>query len=165
MQHDYPLHSAIANNNTARIAAVLASAHASDPAKIRQPDSMGFTPLHVAASVPNLFAVRALLRLCAAGDLRNASNKEHLTPLDRLQDTMRQTRELTETTRGVWDGYPREALVCEYLLRKALRVPPILESEEEYIVKRRFGCTCGSCTDQWLSPRMRRCLKGVCFLQ
>ncbi|KAF8181841.1 hypothetical protein BJ912DRAFT_979314 [Pholiota molesta] len=146
--HDYPLHSAIANNNTVRIAAILASAHASDQQN-SQPDSMGFTPLHVAASVAESFRSARPAQLCAAGDLRNASNKEHLTPLDRLQDTM------------LWDGYPREALVCEFLLRKALRVPPILESEEEYIVKRRFGCTCGSCTDQWLSPRMRRCLKVI----
>jgi len=45
-------------------------------------------------------------------------------------------------------------------MQKALGGLPAAETEGEYIKKRRFGCTCGMCTDGWLSPRMRFRLAG-----
>lgn len=162
-ESEYPLHFAIANIKTPEISAILTGAHALDPAIIHQPDFMGFTPLFVAAGSQNLPALRTLLNLGVAGDLRNTSNKCHMTPLEKLQDTMRDTREFVETMR-LSDGYSPEELACEYLLKEAMGMPLIAQSEGEYIVKRRFGCTCGSCTDQWLSPRMRFRLQGVSFV-
>ncbi|KAF9479090.1 hypothetical protein BDN70DRAFT_834943 [Pholiota conissans] len=159
MQRDFPLHTAIVNDKTAEVAAMIASAHAQDPASIHKPEASGFTPIYIAAALPNLPAVRTLLDLGVTEDLRSVSNKEYMTPLEKLQDTMRQNREIMEGIIGVWQGYPQETLACEFLLKKAMGLPLVEASEAEYALKRRLGCTCGSCTDQWLSPRMKFRLK------
>jgi hypothetical protein len=135
-EKEFPLHFAIANVKTAEISAILTVVHALNPAKIHQPDFMGFTPLFVAAGSQNLTALRTLLGLGVAGDLRNASNKDHMTPLEKLQDTMRDTREFVETM-GLSDGYAPDELACEYLLKEALGMPLMAESEGEYIIKHR----------------------------
>lgn len=123
-------------------------------------------PIHVAAASENLHAVRALLELDPNGmaeDLKDTRNKEGMAPLDILESSMRSTRECMETMLGVWNGYSDEGLTCEYLLKKAMNLP-VTATEEEYVKKRKFGCTCGTCADGWLSPRMRFRLTGEFFL-
>lgn len=163
MERQYPLHSAIANNKTVIIAALIDVIHARNPLIIHQPDNAGFTPIHIAAGMSNLPAVRTLLDLGVADDLRSVLNNEYMTPLDKLQDTMRRARELTETIFRRWDGHTPQSLACEYLLKKALGMPLMAESEEEYILKRRLGCTCGLCSNQWLSFRMISRLECTSF--
>jgi hypothetical protein len=126
-------------------------------------DIHGLTPVHVAAASENAHALRALLSLDPHGiaeDLKDRKNKDGLTPLEGLETSMRSTRECMETLVGVWKGYSDDALSCEYLLKKALGLPMMAVGEGEYIKKRKFGCTCGVCTDGWLSPRMRFQLLG-----
>jgi len=94
-----------------------------------------------------------------ADDTRDRKNKVGITPLEGLEFSMRSTREAMETIVGVWRGYSDE-LSCEYLLKKAMGLPMVVVGEGEYIKKRRFGCTCGVCTDGWLWPRMRFQLLG-----
>jgi hypothetical protein len=162
----YLLHVAIDNKlQTSKVADIITTAYAVDPAKIHQPNIVGYTPLHVTALRQNLPALRTLLDLGVADDLRNTLNKDHLTPLEILQDKMHQTRQAAkENVFGKWDGYTKEMLVCEYLLKKALGMPLMATSEEEYFVKGRLGCTCGSCEDQWFSPKMSARLFGSSFL-
>ena len=126
-------------------------------------DLNGFMPVHVAAASENAQALRTLLFLDPHGtaeDLKDRKNKDGITPLEGLESSMRSTRVCMETLVGMWKGYSNEALSCEYLLKKALGLPMMAVSEEEYIKKRRFGCTCGMCTDGWLSPRVRFQLLG-----
>ena len=119
-------------------------------------------PVHVAAASENVHALRALLEIDPNGmaeDLKDAKNKEGLTPLEILESSMRSTKEFMETVLGVWNGYSDEGLRCEYLLKMA-NSSPVTVTEAEYIKKGKFGCTCGMCTDGWLSPRMRFRLLG-----
>ena len=127
-------------------------------------DVNGLMPVHVAAASENVHALRALLELDPNGmveDLKDAKNKDGMTPLEGLESSMRSTREFVETLLGAWNGYSDEGLSCEYLLKKAMSLP-LPATEAEYIKKRRLGsqCTCGMCTDGWLSPRMRFRLLG-----
>ena len=98
-----------------------------------------------------------------AEDLKDAKNRDGMTPLEGLESSMRSTKEFMETLLGAWKGYSDEGLSCEYLLKKAMSLP-VTATEAEYIKKRRFGCTCGMCTDGWLSPRMKFRLSGELFL-
>ena len=95
-----------------------------------------------------------------AEDLKSARTKDGMTSLESLQSSMRSTREFMENLLHKWDGYNDEGLRCEYLVQKALGGLSAAETEEVYIKKRKFGCTCGMCTDGWLSPRMRFRLRG-----
>ena len=121
--------------------------------------------MHVAAASENAHALRALLSLDPdriAEDLKDKKNKDCITPLEALEISMRSTKELLEMLVGMWRGYSDDALSCEYLLKKAMGLPMVATGEGEYIKKRKFGCTCGTCTDGWLSPRMRFQLLGRC---
>ncbi|KAF9479112.1 hypothetical protein BDN70DRAFT_932870 [Pholiota conissans] len=158
----YPLHSVISTNMTSEISAILSVVHALNATTIHTSDDHGFTPLHIAAAHANVRAVRVLLELGGEIDLRNLSNSEYMTPLEKVQDKMRRDRELTETMRLNWEGHSRDALTCEYLMKKMLHIP-LENSEEEYFAKRRLGCSCGSCLDHWLSPRMIESLQIAAF--
>ena len=118
--------------------------------------------VHIAAAIENVYALRALFEFDPNGmaeDLKDTKNKEGMTPLEMLESSMRSKRDIMETMLGVWNGYSDEGLTCEYLLKKAISLP-VTPTEAEYIKKRKFGCTCGMCTDGWLSPRMRFRLSG-----
>ncbi|KAF9479111.1 hypothetical protein BDN70DRAFT_932869 [Pholiota conissans] len=159
----YPLHSAIQTNKTSEISAILKVVHALDNTTIHRPDDKGFTPLHIAAAYANPHAVRTLLELGATSDLQKTSNSEHVTPLDALQDKMRRDCEVAEVMRIKWEGHSREALACEFSFKKALHLPLENKTEGEYYASRRFGCTCGSCLETWLSPRMMERLKFIAW--
>jgi hypothetical protein len=133
---------------------------------VRLRDPNGFTPVHGAAACENPHALRELLALDPSGmaeDLKSTKNKDGMTPLEALKSSMLSTKEFMETLLHKWDGYDDKGLRCEYLVQKALGCLPALaaaETEEVYIKKRKFGCTCGMCADGWLSPRMRVRLIG-----
>ncbi|KAJ7581869.1 hypothetical protein C8J56DRAFT_1056870 [Mycena floridula] len=155
----HPLHSAISNNKTPAIAEAIQLAYNADPTSIHSIDSIGFTPLGVAALSANIHAVRKLLSWDMTNDLMNAANVEGLTPLEAVQASMRPRRNFVETFRLPWTGYRDGSLEIEYLLKQAMQqsLPMTLE---QYQVQRKFGCTCGSCQEGWLSRRMRYRLAG-----
>ena len=159
----YPLHRAIGINKTPSIAPIILASHQADAGNVRMRDVYGLTPVHIAAGSDNAHALRTLLSLDPLGiaeDLKDSKNQDGITPLEGLEISMRSTKESMETLVGVWRGYSDDALICEYLLKKAMGLPLVAAGEEEYIKKRKFGCTCGMCTDGWLSPRMRFQLLG-----
>ena len=122
---------------------------------IHKQDQDGFTPLYLAAAQGNAPAIGTLLELGAASDLNNYANKEGMTPLERIDETMRSEREFSETLLQQWDGYSGEQLAVQAMLKRALGVFPDGMTDETYVVKKKWGCTCDQCTDGWLSPRMR----------
>ncbi|KAJ7736870.1 ankyrin repeat family protein [Mycena metata] len=152
-QLHFPLHCAIADDKTTTLAATIQSFYDRDPTSIHKADEKGFTPIFVAVSSGNLVATRKLLEWDVRAQLENADNAEGVTPLERLADTMRSTREFSEIFLG-WDGYSDVELTIQYLLKQALgqTVDPDLAT---YITKNKYGCTCGQCAGGWLSPRMR----------
>ena len=165
MRAQYPLHCEIGTNNTPSIAPTILAAYHADAKNVHMRDIHGLMPVHVAAASENAHALRALLSLDPdriAEDLKDKKNKDGITPLEALEISMRSTKELLEMLVGMWRGYSDDALSCEYLLKKAMGLPMVATGEGEYIKKRKFGCTCGTCTDGWLSPRMRFQLLGRC---
>ena len=165
LQAQYPIHFKIANKSPS-VAQVIRAYHQGDAGSVHKRDVNGFLPVHVAACSENLQALRALLELDPNGmaeDLKDLKNTEGMTPLEMLESSMRSSKEFMETMMEVWNGYSDKGLTCEYLLKKAMNLP-VTGTEEEYIKKGKFGCTCGMCTDGWLSPRMRFRLTGEFFL-
>ncbi|CAA7262594.1 unnamed protein product [Cyclocybe aegerita] len=140
----YPLHCAIASNKTPSITQVIRAAYGTDAGSIRKHNDSGLTPVHVATASENVHTLRALLALDPSGiaeDLKDAGNRDALTPLEALRAVMRATREFSETLLGAWDGYTDEELRCEYIVMKAMGMPlgPGEETEEAYVRKRKFG--------------------------
>ena len=136
----YPVHYEIATNKTPFVVQVIRVAHQVDAGSVHKRDVNGFLPVHIAAASENVHVLRALLELDPSGiaeDLKDAKNKDGVTPLEGLESSMRSTREFMETLLGAWNGYSDEGLSCEYLLKKAMGSP--VATEAEYIKKRRFG--------------------------
>ncbi|KAK7057699.1 ankyrin repeat family protein [Favolaschia claudopus] len=151
----YPLLYAVAEDKSPSVAAVIQACYERDPESIRRPDEKGFTPIFGAATCSNLHAVRKLLEWDMRAELQSTSNAEGVTPLERLADTMRSTREFSETYLG-WDGYSDQELTIEYLLKKATPGQVVNATNiSEYIAGAKYGCTCNQCAGGWLSPRMR----------
>ena len=103
-------------------------------------DLNGLMPVHVAAASENVYALRALLELDPNGmaeDLKDAKNRDGMTPLEGLESSMRTTKEFMETLLGVSNGYSDEGLSCEYLLKKVMNLP-VTATEAEYIKKKRL---------------------------
>ncbi|KAJ7581864.1 hypothetical protein C8J56DRAFT_1168494 [Mycena floridula] len=155
----HPLHVAIHDDQTPAIAETIQLAFDADPASVHSLDSIGFTPLGVAAMSANIHAVRKLLSWDMTNDLTNATNAEGLTPLEAIQSSMRSTREFVETFGLPWTGYPDDSLEIEYFFKQAMQQFLPMTSDQ-YKVQRKFGCTCGSCQEGWLSRRMRYRLQG-----
>ena len=151
----YPLHFAIINLPKQNVASVIDAYHTQDPSSIHKQDHKGFTPLYVAAAYANASALKALLKLGAASDLNNHVNKDGMIPLERLEDTMRTTRELAELLMHKWEGYSRNELKVQLILKREMGISVNGQTDEEYLQKRKWGCTCGECGEGWLSPRMR----------
>ncbi|CAA7262592.1 unnamed protein product [Cyclocybe aegerita] len=166
----YPLHCAIGTTKDPSITQLIRVAYNIDAGSIRKRDDSGLTPVHVAAASWNVHALRVLLALDPSGiaeDLKDAGNRDAMTPLEALRFVMRATRESSETLLGAWDGHSDRELLCEYLVKKAMGLPLGLgeETEEEYLKKRKFGCTCGACTGGWLSRRMKFRLSAQADIQ
>ena len=156
LQAQFPVHFEIANNKSPSVVQVIRAAHKADAGSVHKHDVDGLMPVHVAAANENVHALQALLKLDPNGmaeDLKDAKNKEGLTSLELVE-----SKRSTGRSMGPW-CYKDQGLSCEYILKKAMRLP-VTETEAKYIEKRKFGCTCGECTDGWLSPRMRFRLLG-----
>lgn len=151
----FPLHFALINLPRSEVPNAIRSFHAVDSNLIHKQDQDGFTLLYLAAAQGNAPAVSTLLELGAASDLNNYANKEGMTPLERIDETMRSEREFSETLLQQWDGYSGEQLAVQAMLTRALGVFPEGMNDETYAEKKKWGCTCDQCTDGWLSPRMR----------
>ncbi|RPD65375.1 hypothetical protein L226DRAFT_480019 [Lentinus tigrinus ALCF2SS1-7] len=133
-------------------------AYGRNPSMVREKDEEGNTALHVAAASHNLAAVQALLALPLESgileDLTLRDNKNGFTPLEACDREMRRSKEFAQTLLGTWSGHPAHALRTQYVL-KCASGENLGISEDDYVETRRWGCTCGACTDGWLSPRMR----------
>lgn len=144
----YPLHHAIQDKTCSdeAIMHILRSAHAADPTSIGRPDSSGLRPITAAITAQNLAAINTLLDL-AASDMAAGDDPLELQVPDDQQETpvLYNVRLLRENPRFVihnlLDGASSD-ITKAYIQHK---IPP---------------CTCGKCTQRWLSPRMRFRLRG-----
>ncbi|KIM47235.1 hypothetical protein M413DRAFT_440719 [Hebeloma cylindrosporum] len=138
----YPLHFRLARDKSPSIVQTIRAAYQIDAGDIHRRDVNGFLPIHIAAASENVHEFDMV------EDLKDSENDGGVTPLEGLEVSMRIMKEIMDL-RGVWKGHSDEALICEYLLKNGTG------GEAEYVKKNKFGCTCGMCTDGWLSPRMR----------
>ncbi|CZR56632.1 uncharacterized protein PAC_06521 [Phialocephala subalpina] len=119
-------------------------------------DRFSKNALHVAACEFKVQSVRWLLENANEGQtLSLARTTEGYTPQEELESqleskrTRREHGMLTVDISNNFLGFPSEAIGCLAALR-AVNNP----SELEY-ARMKFGCTCGSCIDGFLSPRMK----------
>ncbi len=131
-------------SKTPLVVDVIRTAYATDPSVIRKKAPDGLTPIHMAAGVQNMHALRTLLELGVGDDLQDAANKLGTTPLETVDSSMRSSRQLMDSILGVWNGYSVEDMTCQYLLKKTLGMPLVPPSESEYVEQRKLGCTCGT---------------------
>jgi len=158
----YPIHYAICHDQSSRVGLTIRSEYTRDPTSIHKRDTAGFSPIYVAAEKGHVHAVRTLLDLGALSDVMDDHNRAGLNAVEKVEVVMRTTREFSEAMLGTWDGYPGEPLRCEFLLKRAVGLPTLSDTEDGYVTKRKWGCTCSTCADRWLSPRMRFRLKSTC---
>ncbi|KAG6861927.1 hypothetical protein C0995_009877 [Termitomyces sp. Mi166 len=151
----YPLHSAITNVKGQEVVDTIRSHHETNPTSIHEPDAYGYTPIHIALCVANPDAVRVLLELGVEEDIQNTNNVEGTTAFESLTAAMESSRTFLETMSGQWKGYEDNELECEFLMKRAMGESTMSDTLEEYMAKRKFGCTCGVCAGGWLSKRMR----------
>ncbi|KAK0499665.1 ankyrin repeat family protein [Armillaria luteobubalina] len=151
----FPLHYSIVGNMTPAITDTIQSFFDKDPSSISCPDPDGLRPIFIATASQNFHAVRKLLELGVRYDLFNYENGDGLTPLEMLQGSMRSLREFSETLLLCWNGYPDSSLRIEYLLKNAMNISVDGLSDDEYVSRNKYGCTCGRCDAGWLSLRMR----------
>lgn len=137
---------------------VIRSSYKRDPNSIHLRDPGGNTPIALAAFRGNHFAVNVLLELGVEEDLSDRNNSDSLTPLERCERTLRDSREFSETLLGMWTGYDENFLKTRAAFLRAKGVD--VGTDEEFIERTKWGCTCGKCTDGWLSARMRLSLEG-----
>lgn len=157
----YPIHYAIYHDKSSRIGLTIRSEYIKDPTSIHERDTAGFSPISIAAGKGHVHAVRTLLELGASSDVMDDHNRACMNALEKVEEMMRSTREFSEALLGTWDGYPGEPLICEFSLKRAVGLPTMSDTEDGYVTKRKWGCTCSTCADRWLSPRMRIRLKSM----
>ncbi|KAI0784413.1 hypothetical protein C8Q75DRAFT_810189 [Abortiporus biennis] len=147
------------------ISDVLKEAFTKDPDSLKVRDIDNRTVLHLAAEKNNVEALRTLLSpplLSVTQDMLGIRDCAHgYTALNDCEFGMNDMKTFSESLLGRWDGHADDALKCAYLLRKAMGRANVrdIETEDEYIKKNKFGCTCGECAFGWLSPRMRLNIK------
>lgn len=112
--------------------------------------------LHIAACELKAQTVRWLIDDSGEGQILSlARNVEGYTPLEELESNLetkrtgRDRRVMALETSDNFNGFAPEAISCLAALR-GLGNP----SQGQY-AQLKFGCTCGSCIDGFLSPRMR----------
>ncbi|KAF7791162.1 hypothetical protein EIP86_002173 [Pleurotus ostreatoroseus] len=185
----FPLHYAIARSTgppsdysqslmprppPSAVVEIINNFYATDPTSVVRRDEDGFTPLHVAAKVFSVAAIRALLALPAVSQVQATATardaKQGLTPLDIVERKMEAERAFKSGFGVPFVGHDVDAMRCVYLLKKAagvqlwtekernsalLHLDRLTEREKEdrFVELHRFGCSCSQCVG-WLSPRM-----------
>ena len=141
-------------------------AYTKDTTSVKMKSDTGLTPLHMAVKCENVSAVRSLLALPAESGVRaELDSHDHprgLSPEEACKEVMLTTRKMMESITGAWPGltWAEGAPHILYLLKRA-RGELAGISEDAFVHRLRWGCTCGQCADGWLSPRMRYRLKGA----
>ena len=112
--------------------------------------------LHIAAGALKVQSVRWLLENADQGQrLSSARTVEGYTPQEELESHLEAKRAqrdhgmMTTNISDNFSGYPSEAIECLAALRG------VNEASETQHAKLKYGCTCGSCIDGFLSPRMK----------
>lgn len=151
-----PIHAALRDRTELDVVLdLIRTHHRAEPSSIRVKDAYGGTPLHFAAHHARFAVISELLNLGAHDDVHEKDTKGS-TPLSCLERTMR-TRRDESMPWGSFKGQKDEACQCQILLMTSMGLsPPSLEMMK-------WGCTCGQCTDGWLSPRMRLRLQGMSY--
>ncbi|KAJ6577319.1 hypothetical protein B0H19DRAFT_1119156 [Mycena capillaripes] len=148
------LQDAIFQDKTQKIIEVIHSMYTKDPSCIHLPDVNGFRPIFVAVKSDNLDALRALISLgLSDADFNSRANGDHLTPLEACNEDMRCSREFAEIfRRDGWQGHSDTSLYIKATLKRAMG-HPMPGTDEEYVNKKRWGCTCNKCHSGWLSQQ------------
>ncbi|OSX58731.1 hypothetical protein POSPLADRAFT_1152251 [Postia placenta MAD-698-R-SB12] len=155
----FPLHYRIYDDQSQDIAEYIRAAFTEDPESIRRKDAYGFTPLYVAAAVVNVVAVRTLLELGVGSDVFDRASGDGLTPLMACEAKLRGERDFAETMLlSGWEGHREDGLRTEAMLKRAMEQG--VGTDEQYIISKKWGCTCGKCAGGWLSPRTLNRLAG-----
>ncbi|KAG6906885.1 hypothetical protein DXG01_011506 [Tephrocybe rancida] len=132
-----------------QIVDVIRQYYASHPFMIYYRDVYGATPLDLAFHINNRYAVGTLQQLHK--EMQNSAQPPP-SPLERKLVDLLRLLKIQE------DGYPMDELTLEFMQHRVQGMPDNLE---DYIKQRKWGCTCGKCTDGWLSQRMRRHLSST----
>jgi hypothetical protein len=134
--------------------------YAKDPSSIHLPDPNGFRPVFVAVKSKNLHALRTLVSLgLSDDDFNSRDNGDHITPLEACNDDMRCSREFSEIFSDGWQGHSDISLRIKATLKRAMG-HPMLGTDDEYVSKKKWGCSCDECHGGWLSARTLMRLKG-----
>ncbi|KAI5896936.1 uncharacterized protein SCHCODRAFT_02491542 [Schizophyllum commune H4-8] len=129
---------------------VLENLYSKSPAIIHAQDERGFTLIYVAVIKGYYDIAKRLLTLgdCRA-DILSRDNVEDQNAIEALEDIVRAAER----------GHKDEPLKLLYKLRTATGEK--FKCCCEFLVQRRYGCTCGQCLEGWLSPRMSNALRAV----
>lgn len=134
----FPIHYAsVWVEDDAEVEQRIKTAYIADPASISRRDDFGLTPIFLASLMNNETAVRVLLILGVRNDLYSLDNPDRLTPLKAVQCNMSGS------------AIEQRTPIIE-LLKHEMR-----QSEPN------SACTCETCGEGWLSPRMRKGLLGM----
>ncbi|PIL27413.1 hypothetical protein GSI_10561 [Ganoderma sinense ZZ0214-1] len=134
-------------------------AYSQDPSSIHVKDNQGQSALRAAIYAKNLVAIQALLALPTESGVQEelrSRDETGWTPVEACERQIRSDSELDLLLRRVREA--PDSLRALYLLKKASG-EDVQVTQEQFINDRQWGCSCGQCTDGWLSPRMRFRLK------
>ncbi|TRM60522.1 hypothetical protein BD626DRAFT_571594 [Schizophyllum amplum] len=137
----------------ARMVAAVRDAYNQDSALIHVRDEQGFTPIYVAASKGYLPVVETLLFFANSRvDILDRDNVRDRNAIEAHEECMRASLLLAKALLPNQCGYLEGDLALQHALRKAAGED--VGAVQDYIAKKRYGCTCGQCLGGWLSPRM-----------
>lgn len=177
----YLLHHLIAEHtgSHAQIRNTILRYHTTQPETLTVGDCSGYTPLHIAAKSLKLPAVLALLSIKVSSPserepspillfdhLQRRDNAVGSTPLELCEEKLLNDCEWFESffqddDAAKWPGYNEDGLRVAYALRRVMGGDVGgMQNEDEYVMLKRWGCTCGSCAGGWLSERMRFQFRG-----
>ena len=154
----YPLHAAAFDPSTTEEAAlaILAQQVALDPNNVNKVDQHGATPLHLAAVGGKYLVVAQLLQLGAS---ISALTRTGETPLESLEARLKSSRNFCTTFGVPWKGATDDEARILYALKHA--AGQLVTGDAAAIERLKYGCTCGSCLGNWLSPRMKHRMLGM----
>lgn len=139
-----------------QIPLVILELHRSKPSIIHDRDYRGFTPLLMAVKVQSVAATRVLLSLGASSDIDRRDNVTFMSARELCGTCLHKLKQNDDAQCGVYRGFDEKFLRIKWLMKKALGEDVGVggRTEEEYVRKRRWGCTCGECAEGWFSERM-----------